>query len=450
MSLKRVRIATPGEHFLYLPLYYAVEGSNGFGLLPPQYTLVLESCNPTSGKPYSDDLCYEMLVNTRKADWHDVLFSLCDPVSILAQGGRYPDARPVVLGAVVTNTAFWAVDRRVKKPIRILSDLTVFDRILCFEPGTTSYRIAERIRQSSRKEVELVVVEMGKEVLGLPGRPQGTVALSPDIMKIGDLLASKQEFEIAFHLSRTQEYSNILVTALISRQDVVKEHRELTDALLAALQRALLLVRYEDERVVAFASGKFIRDKSVIERSLRDANESHVIPPSLEVTLPQWQSTVRMYAEATGKAYTKAKRREAVDTYREYVEPFADELKELVARTVVEPVRRGDALSETQRKQEYRTLLVTIVLAIGFATAASNPTLGSAIALLASSCLGHLLERMFDLGTFRKVLYLHRTVWGLFTCVAVISSSVGFSLAWIGLLVGLFSAEVTILGAAHR
>src|ERR1017187_7425735 len=185
-------------------------------------------------------------------------FTVADPAWVL-YNFPYPSIRPIVLGGLVTNTAFWAIDRRSKK-ILGLSDLAAFDKIIAFDRGTTSYGIASRIlRGVGEKDLRSRVlrVKPGTELDALVESATGTMALSPNILNIDILLSNYPEFNIDLALASTTEYSNILITALMTRSDVIERDEPLVRNLLRAVQRALSLVRLRSADVIEYANIRF-------------------------------------------------------------------------------------------------------------------------------------------------------------------------------------------------
>ena len=311
----RVTIVEMAHHFLYLPVHYALH-TKCFGCVPDRYELVLI---PAPAK--TDRSTYLQLMQGAQAGHNYVGFAVMDPAETLHDRDTHLTP-PVVLASLITNSAFWAVDRRTHE-IRFLRDLASFDKIIAFEEGTTSHGIATRIYKDANKQPSIKAVAPGRELTLLTSSAKGTMALTPDLLGIDKLMADQSEtFNVDLALGTTPEYNNVLVTALLSRADVVQDHPELVTGLLTAIQRAMLLVRFADPQVIKFAMDSHGENERRVTGALRRAADAQVFPATIEVSRAHWLNAARAAADAAGRPYDTAEHDRAGHVFRSVVEPY--------------------------------------------------------------------------------------------------------------------------------
>ena len=301
MSNRRsVEIAVMDNFFLYLPLYFA-HYQNYFGFIPPEYDVK----KPRHPRNRTDDGAFEMLIRDNE-EVKDVMFAVCDPTVVLRKAKKFVND-PVVLGSLITNYTFWAVNHNTYE-IRQLTDLGLFDEIICYKEGTTSYGIANRIYNISRsskgsgtrKDKFIKTVEPMQEftLLQKPEGGKNKLALSPDVLTILNLLSIKDEYQIVFEIGTVKEFADALVTALLSRRQVVDSHPDLVEGLTKALQASMMFVREAHPEVIKLARAIFDYPEHV-EKALKMASDSKAFPESIEVKFPHWQRAVEAMSFAT-------------------------------------------------------------------------------------------------------------------------------------------------------
>lgn len=354
-----------GKFFLYLPLYYAVE-CNFFGYLPEGFevTVVL----PQQRKDRTDKGVLKCLMDTTSEENAAVQYAVCDPTSILAWPLHKMPA-PTLLAGMVTNAAFWAIDRGSRE-VNFPSDLANFDAIIAYDEGSTSYGIARRVYLEAGKTPQIVSVEPPDELVRLGESDRGTIALSPDPLGIEDFLVRRKldGFDIDLALGKTQEYNNVLVTALVGRTDFVlaKENEQLTLAIIRGLQRAMALVRFGDEKVVEFAHNYFERKpKERILRALQMARDSQVFPSSVEVSEAHWSNAAKAHCFSHGHEYDSTNRMKAQEVFAMLAAPYMHWATRAVQ---VEILNRFRVEAPTSHNKTLLLMipLILIALAIGF------------------------------------------------------------------------------------
>ncbi|MBZ5680223.1 MAG: hypothetical protein LAO24_08975 [Acidobacteriia bacterium] len=362
---KQIKIVQMGKFFLYLPLYYAVE-CNFFGYLPEGFevTVVL----PQQRKDRTDKGVLKCLMDTASEENAGVQYAVCDPTSILAWPLHKTPA-PTLLAGMVTNAAFWAIDRGSRE-VNFPADLANFDAIIAYDEGSTSYGIARRVYLEAGKTPQIVSVEPPDELVRLGESALGTIALSPDPLGIEDFLVRRKldGFDIDLALGKTQEYNNVLVTALIGRTDFVlaKENELITLGIIRGLQRAMALVRFADAKVVEFAHNYFERKpQERILRALQMARDSQVFPSSVEVSEAHWSNAAKAHCFSHGNEYDNASRMKAQEVFATLAAPYTHWATRAVEVEVLNRFR-----VEVPSKQEKNLWLVIplilILLATGF------------------------------------------------------------------------------------
>ncbi|MCH7575220.1 MAG: hypothetical protein IIA59_08860 [Candidatus Marinimicrobia bacterium] len=315
---KKVKIVQMDKHFLYLPVHYAKK-CNFFDYIPREF----EITEIITSDKRTDESAYAMLMDTTDRN-SEIAFAVCDPTVILDMPPRDKNRSPAILAALITNAAFWAVNHKTHR-IDNLKDLGKFDKIIAYPPGTTSYGIANRIYHDSRKKQpvdEFVeVVDSGRELLKLTDSEKSTVALSPNPLAIDALIGSSEEYEVDIALGNTPEYSNVLVTALLSRADIVREHPTLVEGLLKALQRSILLVQFRYPDVVQFTRDYF-RYGERAEGALRMTSDDHVFPSNIEVSKAHWINAVRAALYAKKEPFGQAGSKRADEVFERTIEPY--------------------------------------------------------------------------------------------------------------------------------
>lgn len=328
---RKFEIIQMARHFLYLPFYFAAsEKINFFNFLPSRSEIALRT-----SKLATDSDTYARLMDTGSAINAHVDFAITDPVQILPQYGNsapVSGSRPVVLAAMITNAAFWAVDRRTHE-VAFLRDLAKFDQIIAFKEGTTSYGIAHRIFKDAAKPENILKVDSPTELTALTDSNPGTVALSPNLLGIVDLLwEDSRRFNLDLALGTTPEYSNVMVTALVTRSDVIKEAPDVVRGLVRALQRSMTFVRLSAPEVVEFALGYFNEpDRRKIEKALQWAADADVFPATIAVSKGHWMNAARAAADSLGLAHGPDLEKDAVTAFERSIEPYAYLARDAVA-----------------------------------------------------------------------------------------------------------------------
>jgi hypothetical protein len=434
-----LKIVTMDSHFLYIPLFYA-ESKNYFGLLPPNYKItIIRSSERT------DSSAFSMLMDTTSNKHQTIDFAVCDPACVLeANYGAGPF--PVVLAELISNTAFWAIDR-TSPPTSFLKDLERFTSIIAFHPGTTSYGIAKRIsRRAGRKQTPIKSVFPNEELHALRASDSGTVALSPDILGIDDLLANFDEFKVYLALGTTREYNSVLLTGLMTRDDVVRDHRDLVVGILTSLQQAMVLIKQMTPEVVTYANLRFSGyGEDQVVRAFKRAEEGNVFPSSIEVREAHWMNSAQVAADAKNEPFDQVA---ALGLFHKHIAPYAP-LAQQAKRDVY--ARIANALRPSP-KPSFGSVygLPVFWLTLG-AVSAFFFHWYSTIAIILALTVGTYIARFAAFPRRSSGLYFH---WASMASIVILAIG-GFTYQWkldlvLGLMVPIVLFDLAIVHAETK
>lgn len=414
-----VTVEQMDDFFLYLPLHLALS-KNCFGFLPNGYRLNLRSSYPPT-----DRQAFNRLMDPGTGVW----FAVCDPTEVLRYD-NFPDVTPALLATIVTNAAFWAVNRGTQE-IRLFRDLAVYREIISYDEGTTSYGIAHRIKTLPNRthDANLRQVHVGDELTRLKESEVGTVAITPNVLGLEELLAGEhQGFAIDLELSKTPEYHDVLVSALISRADIVSRHRGLVIGLLKALQAAMLHCRMESDFVLDYVRQRY--DPRFSIAALRRAIINDLFPASVEIKADEWHQATRARVAGIPREYLDQDEATAEDLFARFAQPYTQLVRDEVHRSVL----RGP-VPEYQQRPPYREVGFSILLVM-ILTALTKlflpPTQRWPYGLAAFVCvlaLGRTVEWLIPFGSRRSVTLTFRVLGALLAggaaAVAVLPFSAG-------------------------
>lgn len=346
---RSIHILQMGKHFLYLPIYYAAH-NNFFGFLPAGVEVVIDE--PVA--QHTDSETYRQMMDDSQA-FNSLVIAITDPTQIF-NTPLNSSRLPAVLATLVTNGAFWAINHGTYGEIESLKDLVVFDRIIAYGKGTTSYNIAARIARdsnTSRSPDKIIrVVNPGEELLLLSDAEAGAnaVALSPDILHIEHLTSPDRSdgFRIELAIGDTAEYNDVIVTALVANNEFVKDNRDAVIGILKGIQQSLKLIHNDNADVLRFARSYF-RYADKAEGALRKAISAGVIPRTIAIAQSHWKCAAKTNSEQTDNdTYNETK---ISQYYHACIEPYEQLANECI-KSVDVPIIAGRQLESSlfQRK----------------------------------------------------------------------------------------------------
>lgn len=319
-KLQEVKIIQIDFYFIYLPFYYA-KSKNFWSSKLGNYRFDYANKSAKTDK--------QVIENLMNSNGSDIVFAIADPASIFEYQAQHDAKDIVILAALLTNAAFWAVDHD-NHTVENLQHLDRFDRIVAYEEGTTSHRIARTINP---QKTQSVPPKTEIEVLTQGNRQESVIVLTPDLVGLEKTLFNNNEYQVKLNVGSTTEFDEVLITALITRRDVINHHPELVEEVLKGIQRACYLVQIDDEGSVEFADHfsdihpleeKTTRTKKILKNALYRANCCRVFPSAITITEAQWKRAAQAFWRAKGEEFTQEVENKANRIYENNIQPYCD------------------------------------------------------------------------------------------------------------------------------
>ncbi len=433
--MKTLQILQQERHFLYLPLYYA-HHMDYFGYIPAAKIEIVNSSE------HVDEAVYNRLMSPHIHRNDKVAFAVVDPAYALRnpQVGHLTSA---ILGGLITNAAFWAVDRSHRR-LTHLEELSSYDKIISFKPGSTSYGIAKRIfGNRTNGDENIIKVDPGRELIALTQNPPGTIALSPDILEI-TYLTVNPVYSVEMTLGTTPDYSNVLVTAIVSRKDIIENYREVAFGLIKALQHSLIHIKLGLASVEIFAHEYFLKESEVVRTALNAAAAAQVYPSDLGITETNWLQAARAAAYTDGASFDAEAERRARECYNMIVTPY----EEIPRRAWQEVLTNWSPEPAVIPKQSNMSILAVIAYSGMVLLGGLMAQVGGWKLFLSSTGLVlifSILEHLSVLKAKKVEIIINR----LLVCISLIIVLLGFLLAWsndviISIIVGVILGGIGI------
>lgn len=327
MKKLRVEVAQMGDHFLYLPIYYAID-QNFFGYLNPPDSRY-EISGVRTVPEGTDEAVFDRLMNDHADEYQNVLFAIGDPRS-LAYKRNLTDLNVALIGALVTGTAFWAIDHG-RKATSEVNELAKFPKIVSYKQGSTSYDLAASIAQKATGNIEILQVEPKQELQTLfDTGNEDAVILSPDMIGIADLLRAHPQFDIELSIGRHYEYCDLLITAIATTKDTVRNHPILVKGFLKGIQRALHEFHSRSPELLKFAQDRYSKSERLIRDAFSFADEAHVYPYTIQLTEALWMRAITGPLKTNGAVVTAEQRFQALQVYGHIARPYEKLVKETI------------------------------------------------------------------------------------------------------------------------
>jgi hypothetical protein len=288
--------------FLYLPLYVADELKLFKKHVPHGYEVSLER---RSGEQLDREV-YERVVEDKAGD-ENIWFGVGDPMPVYqSKNSRSAEERKGrVIAALINKATFWAVDRNTS--VSHYYELPIkFEKIITFKEGTTCNVLAKdvAVKRSTGVTIESIIVEgvePGYELrtlAALKSEPK-VVAITPNLLETINY-TNAGKLKICYSFATSGMFSNLLVTAIITREDVIANHAPLVRGILLALEEAYALIHLRDDRVIEIGSKIFNSEKNIITQTLNRALDEDLFPTDIRVERDSWYNAVRIHHRAKG------------------------------------------------------------------------------------------------------------------------------------------------------
>lgn len=297
-----ISISQMDDFFLYLPVHYA-QSRGWFGQLPNNYKVRCRTAGTATDAGALDELM-------RESGRHQgVGFAICDPIQFLHRDPA-EEVFPIALASLVTNAAFWVIDRDAKGIDDIESVASAFSKIVAFHPQTTSYAIAERACMEAQVATtsRVVSVDPSQELIKLKeAGMENAVALCPDPLRIEGFVGlapavGTDRFRVHLMVGDRHQFSSMLVSTLVTRSDWLRdsEFEQVARGVLQAIQLSMRDIRNPRRRsdLIQFVND-FYRDSWTREQAaaaLQRAIDAQVFPASLHINKGEWLKAARAFA----------------------------------------------------------------------------------------------------------------------------------------------------------
>ncbi|MBM2814405.1 MAG: hypothetical protein HW421_1167 [Ignavibacteria bacterium] len=293
---EKITICQWGQALIYLPLYVANE--KGFfkdeGL----------DVNITSGN--NSDLDTWLAVQSGSAQ-----FAISDPTMIAIQREK-GGPKGVLLGDIVQRVAFWAVslDTNLKE---ITSPKNFKGQsIACFKFPNTAHALALRTFQLGNLQVgtDVKMVEVDySAVLAQLKRGDATLAMLLEPAASNSVVHGGAKIVYSY----PEAWGEFAFTGLTATSKYVKEHPEIVQKVLNALERAMIFIRKDPNGAIKVGNIIFPDlDTSVIKLAVERMINSKTIPENITPSKEGWIKAIDVCIEV-GKLKDKKNTSELID-----------------------------------------------------------------------------------------------------------------------------------------
>lgn len=265
-----------GQALIYLPLYIAQD--KGF--------FSDEGLDVTITNGGGDDLTWAAVTSG------NAQFGVADPtmVAVQAEQGGVPGK---VIGNIVGKVAFWAVtfDPAVKA-IESPADFQG-STVACFKFPNTAHALALKTFEKGKlkvgRDVKMVPVNY-EAVLAQLQAKEANIAM---VLEPAASLAVSQGARIVY--SYPKDWGNFAFTGLTTTQRYIDEHPKTVQAMVSALQRAMVFAHTNYEGAVEVAQKAFPSlEKGVIKMAVSRMLNEGTLPRSISVSSDAWQSALKV------------------------------------------------------------------------------------------------------------------------------------------------------------
>lgn len=303
MSEQRVKwqIATADKAPLYFPLYLAHE--RGFASVPPRYakSTIIEAPRDVNG----DKWALDKLVN--RSAGNQVMFAVCDPV--LTESYRGDGVN--VIATIVSKAAFWLLNHHHR--INSEKDFGAFEKLYTYPKEMSAYWIAKLAEEKSNRTDMVQPVKRGDECTKFRDDTK-SAAMTADIVTALGLTID--DGSIVYSWAKHPEYSNFMLSSLITTEEILAQHPDLVDGVLRGLVKANHEIQYlHTDQHKDFARIYDTGDE-IAQRVLRQLSADTVFPASIVPTMSSWHSAYRIYASVKGRDFVES---EATDRFQAMV-----------------------------------------------------------------------------------------------------------------------------------
>lgn len=279
LKIQSITICQWGQVLIYLPLYIAQHE----GLFDKEGIKV----NYINGG--ADDLTWTAVTSG------NAQFGVADPVmiAISAEQGGVPGK---VVGNIVGKVAFWAVSLdKQAKPITTPEGFKG-QKVAAFKFPNTAHALALRTFAKGKltvgKDVEMVEVNYGAVMAQLQSG-NATMAM---VLEPAASLAEKEGAKVVY--SYPQVWGDFAFTGLTVTEKYAKEHPDVVQKVVNAINKALHIAHTDSARTLASAQKAFPDvEKAILEKSIRRMLDEGTIPKTIAPSEEGWRKALEVCVE---------------------------------------------------------------------------------------------------------------------------------------------------------
>jgi hypothetical protein len=407
---KKVFVLQMVDTFLYLPLYYAID-HNFFGFLDNDKFIYEVQTKMAWGQ--TDRNVFDMLTQRIASSSSDIYFAIGDPRSLADKRQDPKSLNIALIGALITGTAFWAVNHGQKTTSTVI-DLCKFKDIVSFEEGSTSYDLAKSIVCDAEDQApQIIQVKPQQEFAKLKTGGPDQVILTPNVIAVSEFLQDNSAYSVEISIGSHYEFSDLLLTSIAVKSQVIVDDPFLVDGFLKGIQHAMNSLHSKSDHLVNYACKMFKSDRPVIEKALQLSFDSRVFPQSIKINEALWMRALSGYLRSDGISVTHDDIRHFKDVYS-VVGARYESFVSASVHAVMHPV-----LNDTPKRVppfvfSYDVLgLVYLYVALGISLFAFKTNLLVLLVVLVVSFILFFLGQHIILARSAGKLVLRTTYWAL-------------------------------------
>lgn len=288
---QKITIAQFGQVFLYMPIYVAKD--KGF---------------------FKDEGLDVQLVNTGGDEKTftavasgSAQFGVADPTFTAiarekGQGGK-------VIASIVNGVPFWGVTFR--KDIKPFDKVTAFDglRVATYTAPSTNYTVMKKILQNNGLPVKAKIVEgaFGSLIAMLKA---GKADIAMELEPVASIAATEGA-TVVYSLAGV--YGDFAFTGLTTTDSYIKDHPEIVQAAVRAMDRAIKLMHSDFEGTLVIAKKEFPEvDENILRNALQRIIKEGTVPKSVFLSKESWDKAIILRKEV-GDIKGEGKYEENVD-----------------------------------------------------------------------------------------------------------------------------------------
>lgn len=267
-ELEKITIAQFGHVFVYLPIYIAKEK----GFFKDQG---LEVTYVSTG---GDEKTFAAVISG------SAQFGVADPTFIAIARER-GNKQGQIIANIIDGVPFWGVSKSDRKISKIEDFANM--RVATYPSPSTNFALMEKMVKGHNLNTRIVQGAFGT-LLSILQNNGADMAM---VLEPTTSLAEKQGYNVVF--SYKKFYPDFAFTGLSTTTDYIKNHPEVCQKIVDALQKAYKYAYENFEGTVSVAKEEFPDfDDSVLRQGVRRMLDDKIIPKSAVLKEKSWQTAI--------------------------------------------------------------------------------------------------------------------------------------------------------------